>query len=232
MDLKKASGCFPHKASVRTMHEVHLAQLSGSRHMCNTFSFLLLRSILLFIKAWKPRSAGEWPVSPGDHSWGTSLITLANSTNWRVSPGVPCRENFFFWEKHWISQKRNFLSWVWWTRRVVSRSFFGNFQIFKVDCDRNICQPLETSCIKGKMLLLFPPNCNSPFLWARFDGDHVREIETITGYVYWDLLCLRWRMTAHAELVQEPHGTKNPVSTPSSSGAFLDTVVGTGDGSG
>ena len=53
-----------------TMHEKHLAGWFGSRQTSNTFSFLFPRSILLFIKAWKPQSVGEWPLFPGDHSWG------------------------------------------------------------------------------------------------------------------------------------------------------------------
>ena len=77
------------------MHEQHLARLFGSRQMSNTVSFLFPRSILLFIKAGKPQSVAERPLSPGDHSWGTSLITVTNSTNRGESPTALGGGNFF-----------------------------------------------------------------------------------------------------------------------------------------
>ena len=77
------------------MHEQHLARLFGSRQMSNTVSFLFPRSILLFIKAGSHKVLESGPYPLVITAEGTSLITVANSTNRGESPTALGGGNFF-----------------------------------------------------------------------------------------------------------------------------------------
>lgn len=197
---------------------------------CNTHSTVSGQCSLNFvfhIKTWKPWSLRRMISSLrwSQLRWQISSVTPANS-NWLERFQEYYAGSIFL--KYcvdmdtWSLRKGLASNWVSWTKRL----FFimsTEFLIFKVDLRQKHMATAGNSGIWGRMWLLFLPYCNFPFVCAGL-LKLIRDWNWIC-FLMLDFLGLRWMMTSHAMLAQEPGGSNEFCSTHRS---WADSLVSEG----